>query len=275
MNNNFVKYFVEAFGTLASLATLIAFVYKWDTNKITPCGSLMFIVAILLICWGYAIFQTKPKNSITLLMRDFRINISFGNLFSKKGIVVIPVNEFFDTLVDDHVIAHNTIHGQFVDNFFSDHIDVLDSMISQALQNRTPAQQRYQRDHAKRVPYPIGTCIDIVHNGITFVLFVLTHFNEQDVAYLERKDFGRAIDMLMVHLHDISNDRPVYMPVIGTGMSKMQRSHQRVITYFLDYMDFANTASLPAGLNIVVYDGDKDKVNLSLIEEYFEGTLSK
>lgn len=275
MNNNFVKYFVEAFGTLASLATLIAFVYKWDTNKITPCGSLLFIVAILLICWGYAIFQTKPKNSITLLMRDFRINISFGNLFSKKGIVVIPVNEFFDTLVDDHVIAHNTIHGQFVDNYFSDNIDVLDSMISQALQNRAPAQQRYQRDHAKLVPYPIGTCIDIVHNGITFVLFVLTHFNEQDVAYLERKDFGRAIDMLMDHLHDISNDRPVYMPIIGTGMSKMQRSHQRVITYFLDCIDFANTASLPAGLNIVVYDGDKDKVNLSLIEEYFEGTLSK
>ena len=103
----------------------------------------------------------------------------------------------------------------------------------------------------------------------------MSKFNEEDVAYLEKKYFGDAIRGLMSHLHDMNNDRAVYMPVIGTGMSKLQRSHQRVLTYFLDCIDFTNESSLPAGLNIVVYEGDKDKVNLSLVEEYFEGTLSK
>lgn len=275
MIKKFIRYFVEAFGTLASLATLIAFVYKWDTNEITPCGTFLFAVLIVLVCCIYAIYQTQPKKSVNLLMRDFRINISFGDLFSKKGIVVIPVNEFFDTIVDDRVIAHKTIHGQFIDKYFSNNINNLDDMISQALAGEVQVTPRYQRNHAKTIPYPIGTCIDIVHNGITYVLFALTHFNEQDVAYLERKDFGLAIQGLMSHLHDMNNDRPVYMPVIGTGMSKMQRSHQRVLTYFLDCIDFTNESSLPAGLNIVVYEGDKDKVNLSLVEEYFEGTLSK
>ena len=275
MNKRFIKHFVEAFGTLASLATLIAFVYKWDTANISLCGTFLFAIFIILVCGCYALYQIQPKNSITLLMRDFRINISFGDLFSKKGIVVIPVNEFFDTIVDDQIIAHKTIHGQFIDKYFANNIQDLDNMISQALAGKANATPRYQRNHAKPTPYPIGTCIDIVHNGVTYVLFALTHFNEQDVAYLDRKEFGEAIRGLMTHLHDMNNDRTVNMPVIGTGMSKMQRSHQRVLTYFLDCIDFTDTSSLPAGLNIVVYSGDKDKVNLSLVEEYFEGNLAK
>ena len=79
MNKRFIKHFVEAFGTLASLATLIAFVYKWDTANISLCGTFLFAFFIILVCGCYALYQIQPKNSITLLMRDFRINISFGD----------------------------------------------------------------------------------------------------------------------------------------------------------------------------------------------------
>lgn len=65
------------------------------------------------------------------------------------------------------------------------------------------------------------------------------------------------------------------MPIIGADMSAMQRSHQHVITYFLYFIDFMNESSLPAGPNIFAYEGDKDKANFSLVEEYFGGTLSK
>jgi hypothetical protein len=275
MNKKFIRYFIEAFGTLASVATLIAFIYKWDTSTISSCGSFLLGVLIIVVCSFYAIYQTQPKNKIVLTIRDFRIHISFGDLFAKKGVVVIPVNEYFDTIVDDHIIAHKTIHSQFIDKYFANDIATLDAMISRELQGKPTAAPRYQRNHAKVTPYPVGTCIDIVYNGVTYVLFALTKFNEEDVAYLEKKYFGDAIRGLMSHLHDMNNDRAVYMPVIGTGMSKLQRSHQRVLTYFLDCIDFTNESSLPAGLNIVVYEGDKDKVNLSLVEEYFEGTLSK
>ena len=159
-------------------------------------------------------FQTQPKNSIVLTIRDFRIHISFGDLFAKKGIVVIPVNEYFDTIVDDHIIAHKTIHGQFIDKYFANDIAALDSMIDRELQGKPTEVPRYHRNHAKVTPYPVGTCIDIVHNGVTYVLFALTKFNEKDVAYLEKKYFGDAIRGLMSHLHSMNNDRPVYMPVI-------------------------------------------------------------
>lgn len=275
MNKKSIRYFIEAFGTLASLATLIAFIYKWDTDKISLCTTFFLAVIIIFLCSIYALYQTLPKESVNLNIRGFRIHIAFGDLFSKKGVVVIPVNEYFDTIVDDHIIAHKTIHGQFIDKYFSNNIVELDAMIAQGLQGVQSAPPEYERDHAKPTPYPLGTCVDISRNGVTYVLFAITHFNQEDVAYLERKDFGAAIRKLMSHLQQMSNDRPVYMPVIGTGMSKMQRSHQRVLTYFLDCIDFTDESTLPAGLNIVVYSGDKDKVNLSLVEEYFEGTLSK
>ena len=266
---------VEALGTLSALATLIVFISNWDTSGFTLCHSVLMAAGLFIICFCYALYQMQPKESIQLLMRDFRINISFGDLFQKKGIIVIPVNEYFDTIVDDKIIAHRTVHGQFIDKYFADNLPELDRAVNTALQAVTQPFEQRQRDSGRQKAYQIGTCIDIEHEDNTYVLFALTHFNKQDVAYLERKDFADAITSLMQHLHQMSNDRPVYMPIIGTGMSKMQRSHQRVLTYFLDCIDFADTSSLPAGLNIVAYEGDKDKVNLSLIEEYFEGALSK
>lgn len=140
MDKKFVRHFLEAFGTLASVATLIAFIYRWDTSTISSCGSLLLGVAIIAVCSFYAMYQTQPKDSIVLTMRDFRIHISFGDLFAKRGIVVIPVNEYFDTIVDDHIIAHKTIHGQFVDKYFANDIATLDTMISRELQGN---QQQY------------------------------------------------------------------------------------------------------------------------------------
>ena len=43
-----------------------------------------------------------------------KLTIKQGDLFVCNGVVLIPVNEYFDTHVGDGVINENSIHGLFI-----------------------------------------------------------------------------------------------------------------------------------------------------------------
>ena len=53
MDKKFIRYFIEALGTIASVATLIAFVTKWNTDNITLCATVLMVAAITLACCLY------------------------------------------------------------------------------------------------------------------------------------------------------------------------------------------------------------------------------
>ncbi|MBF4354140.1 hypothetical protein EAY36_23095, partial [Vibrio anguillarum] len=63
------------------------------------------------------------------------LNVKYGDIFAENGITVIPVNDFFDVLVDDEVISRNTLHGKLIEKYFSDDIELLDSEIKLKLSN--------------------------------------------------------------------------------------------------------------------------------------------
>lgn len=52
----------------------------------------------------YSYFQIRPSKSIQLLINNsFPLQIENGDLFAKKGVVIIPVNDYFDTIVDNRI----------------------------------------------------------------------------------------------------------------------------------------------------------------------------
>ncbi len=58
-------------------------------------------MAILLVSALYALITVWPKNKIKLkLTEKVKAEVFFGDLFSAKEIIVIPVNEYFDTIVE-------------------------------------------------------------------------------------------------------------------------------------------------------------------------------
>lgn len=49
------------------------------------------------------------KDGISLNIRGIKVNIRKGDIFKTNGWKVIAFNEYFDTQVDDVIIAHNTL----------------------------------------------------------------------------------------------------------------------------------------------------------------------
>lgn len=265
--------------SIASFATLFCTVAPKDWIEVhTWCLTFLILAVIFIICASFAWDQTELKESISIkISPNLRVNVFKGDLFKQKNIVVIPVNEYFDTLVDDVIVAHRTIHGKFIDDYFRNNEDALYQLIDTQIHNTPETIIVNNRVHAgaRTIKYPIGTCADIKVGDTTFVLFALTHFDEDDKANLPKDGFADAIIKLMNHLAIISNNRPVYMPLFGTGLSRLNEAHQRVLLFIIDTISFSCPVAINAGLNIVVYPTDMAKVNLNRVESFFSETLGE
>lgn len=277
MNKKFFYYFNIALAAMASATTLFCAVApdNWLGTK-TWCLTFGILASIAVICVYFAWSQTNLKESISIkISPNLRVNVFKGDLFKQKSIVVIPVNEYFDTHVDDVIIAHRTIHGKFIDEHFRNKEDELYQLIDSQIHQTQGATPNQHRPHAggRNIKYPLGTCADVVVGDIIYVLFALTHFDDEDKAYLPKEEFGNAIIKLMNHLATISNNRPVYMPLFGTGLSRLNETHQRVLLFIIDTISFSCPVAINAGLNVVVYPTDMVKVNLNKVEDFFSETL--
>ena len=273
MNNTRKQYwnhYAAAIAALSAAATLLTVLF--DLEWLKNCWLYGIFGAALVIVGShlYAKWQTRTKKSILLtLSSQLKLTISEGDLFDKKGVICIPFNEFFDTHVGDGVVGDNTLHGIFINKFFKDNIQVLDNRIKEALLTETPVEKVEKRrvDGCPINKYELGTCIDVIVEGNIFVLFALTHFDENDVASLSRAEYGMVVKRLTEHLSKVSESRTVYMPLFGTGLARMHRTHQRILTHLVDLLDFNDQYAIHGGIHIVIKSLKDADVNLSALEE--------
>lgn len=134
------EYFFIALAALSSVVTLLGFIFESDINwkDISLCVKFIILILIIFGCMFYACLMTSRKSKITFKFNpQFILTIEEGDLFDKKGIIVIPVNEYFDTHIGDGIISSNSIHGKFVNSIFKDRIDELNTIITDALKKQT------------------------------------------------------------------------------------------------------------------------------------------
>lgn len=170
------------------------------------------------------------------------------------------------------MISKYSIHGLFINRYWTDRVEKLDSEISMALKGIN--YETVKRRSGKPNKYPIGTCIDIRDGANTYVLFALTHFDKDNHAFLDRKEYPFAVDRLFEHSQYIAVNQPVYMPLFGSGLSRLRRSPQRILSFLIDAIDFKHShMSFPHGVNIVIKSIKSTGVNLNSIENHFEKEL--
>ena len=276
--NRFTEQFVWAIAALSSLVTLLAFIFQSNIDlTATPIfAKIIASVLILAACASYACWMSRQKTRLSLVFNpNFKLIIEKGDLFEKSGIIVIPVNEYFDTHVGDGIISPTSVHGLFINKIFKDRVNELDILIDTKLSGIQPTGECSVITLGKNIKYELGTCINIEENGNVYVLVALTHFDNYNHAYLEKKDYPIVIDKLMDNLQKISMhpEKAIYMPLMGTGLSRLKRSPQRVLNFLIDAIDFKySDKTFPNGIHIEIYN--INQVNLIQLEELFKNDLS-
>ena len=269
----FFSHFMTALAGLSSLATLASFTYYWNVQQFPLRASLILGGIILIFCIGYAIWQIVPKKSLSLEINEIlKVNIKVGDLFSYPNhLIVIPVNEYFDTLVDNRVIAKSSIHGQFIERYFSDSNEAQNIIQVELAKLHNPQIAIVHRSSGlPQKKYELGTAISIEREGIKFLLVAFTHFDNNNCAYLEANEIQSVVNKTYNSIRSHANGLPVAMPILGTGLAKIAITPKRMLQYLLLNLEISMPDQRPSEVNFVIYSKDKNKYNLSQLADLYK-----
>ena len=200
---------------LATIGTILAIseislednfgINSWITRSF-----VLLSLFLLLVVASFIIKYFQTKKGISLKIKGIQVNIQQGDIFNVNGWKVIAFNEYFDTTVDDIVIAHNTLNGIFIDNYV-ENLDDLKQTISNATDN--PKLRRYTR--SDRFVYPLGRIITYKD----FMLLAFTHF-ENNEARLIQKDYEDCLRIMWTEICRTYANKPVFIPLLGSGITR-------------------------------------------------------
>ena len=106
----------------------------------TPWYVRLLAICILFILVTVAIYYMLGKlfkDNIKLQVRGIPITIKSGDIFTQKGLKIIPFNEHYDTLLDGKTITRNTLNGIFLEKYID--------------RTRLKGLQNYQREKLKQL----------------------------------------------------------------------------------------------------------------------------
>ena len=180
--------------------------HNWVIKLLLILGLFFFIVVVTFIVKYY-----KTKKGISLKIRSIKVNIRQGDIFKAIGWKVIALNEFFDTTVDDVVIAHNTLNGIFIDNHIQN-LNELQEKISKETDDNTNYKRRIRNN---RAVYPLGRIITYKD----FMLLAFTHF-ENNQARLTQKDYEDCLRVMWTEICRTYANKPIFIPLLGSGITR-------------------------------------------------------
>lgn len=184
-------------------------------------GWIWYCVFVLVaVAWG--VYSAWPKKQIEIQIpgSDSSLKIKFGDIFNSNEIIVIPVNEYFDGKLGDHV-SMNSIHGQFINNILDGDSENFLDLTSIALRNVQAKEKNVIRPSGQCDRYEIGTVVPIdIKNHPRYLLVVLSHTKLRSLkAFATVHDLWICLAGVWKGVREYSNGQPVGIPLIGSGLS--------------------------------------------------------
>ena len=166
-----------------------------------------------------------------------KVKLHQGDLLAQEeGVVVVPVNNFFDTHLGDGIVCPRTIHGQFLE-MCKTPPDELSKLIHLDLEEYEVSGKTVERNSDGKVPelernrisYPLGSSVflnskDIGFFGDTeYLLLALTEFDHNNKVI---PNIGSTAGAIVKLLHDemasgllpeVPNHYKYHLPLLGSG----------------------------------------------------------
>ena len=201
-------------GIIASVMSIAGFSFADIFSNNNWVNRLGLIIAsyVIFVFITLIVNVFNVKNGVTVKIRGITVNVKQGDIFKADGWKVIPFNEYFDTIVDDKIIAHSTLNGIFITSHVEDIDDLRESIAnddeSLTLLKRSKKEERWV--------YPLGRIIAYQD----YMLLAFIFFNEQNMAHLSKSDYERCLMSMWKEVSRIYAGRPIFLPLLGSGITR-------------------------------------------------------
>lgn len=263
------KNYLADIGVISSGVTLLSFFLTakdFDFKiELSISIGVILLIGVFLVKWWLA----NHLKSVQLRINNTKITIQEGNIFEllekkpeeRKGeISVIAVNDCYDTIVDNRIIAEKSLHGQYINRLIKDKkLDALNNTIeTDEILNKPNKRVELQgREKGKRVQYPIGSVIEFE----SYVLAAFTKFDKNNKAYVSAEEYVRFWMCFWENIDEIYAGRTINIPLIGAGITRFRNGKPtkqellEVMLWSLKISGFHNTYG-DRKINILIYTAD-------------------
>lgn len=249
--------FIAAIETICAIAdfsiTDVANIQKWWEKGLIILGVFLLLWIIIAV-----VKALRADHAITLKIRGTTVRIEEGDIFKSPNWKLIPFNEFFDTKVDDVVIARNSLNGKFIERLQD--IDDLNKKIDEA--EDIPGMKR--KTKAGRTYYPLGRIITYQD----YLLLAFSHF-ENNQAKLSHNEYEICLRAMWNEISRVYAHRPVTIPLLGGGITRITDKNEfHLLRCILCTLKTSN-AQIYQPITIVLTRESIDKINLYDIKKIF------
>ena len=253
-------------GSLAIIETILAIADFsigdiWDITWYARLGIILVILVVLSILIALCI-SYKSNQSVSIKIRGIHLTIKEGDIFKESGWRLIPFNEFYDTQVDDIVIAKNTLNGKFITNYVFD-IDDLKYTIKKAKDTIT---LKHTLKNGKK-SFPLGRII--LYQD--YMLLAFSRFVDNQ-AYLTHSEYEECLRTMWQEISRTYANKPIVIPLLGSGITRFEHMSEKNNFHLLRCLLCTlktSTAQINQPITIVLTRDTLDTINLYEIKKIF------
>lgn len=280
------KLFLVIAGSCFSVLSIGLLFFDWNDLCITDTkpriwiliGTLLgsiFASAVVILCKKTKKIWAKGNNKVCAIYSDI-FKIGFKNRKQESKIVVIQVNDTFETIVEESsetiknpLVSPNTNHGKWINRFCKEE-NITPEQLNERIQanlelNGYKPKVIYTKTEKPRgnlKSYELGTTAIIDgSNNTKYYLVAISKFDKSNNAHALRKDIRESLESLISFYVSKGQSDEIFIPLFGTGNSRSQLTHKQ--SFKLMKTTILTSDSIITGkINLVVYDKDKDKVSI-------------
>lgn len=273
------KNYLSVLGIMSSIVTLISFFITARDMVFDIRPAVNIFIAVLLLIFVFMWWNANHQKEVRLKINNTKVRIQEGNIFelldkkpeNRKGeISIIAVNDYYDTIVDDRIIAKKTLHGQYIDRIVQDgKLEKLEHTIEtdEILNKEGNCVEVPERVKGRKKKYPIGSVVEFE----SYVLAAFTKFNENNKAYLSAEEYTGFWMRFWENIDEIYSGRTINIPLIGAGIARFRNGKPskqellEVMLWSLKISGFHNTYG-DKQINIVIYKSDIEDLDFYHIQ---------
>lgn len=270
MNYSWQKSISIALAVIASISTVCS-VIGFSIRDIHQSLSWWICLIILLIAYVILtviiriIIERVNRRPVSLSVNGNQVEIKTGDIFTEKGLKLIPFNEYFDTTVDDVIISKSTLNGIFLTQYIND-IDALKKSIENAANQKTELTAEKANG---RLKYPLGRII--LYNE--YLLLSFSHFNKQNEAHIDVVDYEQCLFRMWNEIRRTYSGRAIVIPLIGSGITTFDGINKKDNISLLKCILCTLKSSgvqLNNKVTIILTESVQKTINLDIIRKEFD-----
>ena len=240
--------------------TLIAI--KIPDDNCTRITVSIILALVLLIVYLVMLIKANSQTVTTLNINSSTMVVKTGDIFGEDGLKVIAFNEYFDTLVDNRVIAEKTLNGMYIKSKIDNVSEIDDKIDSDSTLNKRVVEINESRSIGKKKRYKLGT----IYQNNDYLLTAFTRFDEDNRAYLNMDDYINFLLNFWNEIDIIYAGRSVSIPLLGSGITRIKGydtiSEQELLELLIWSFKVSRTKfTYPSKVSIIVHESKKDKIN--------------